>query len=102
MSVRIPRRESVTMWAAIVLAIAAISAESVGADGPRGAEWASKDALIYLEATHPGALLDRVLEPKFQEYLGSIPQYSRLLKSDQFHHLQARAGFVSNPSHPTR
>jgi hypothetical protein len=96
MSVRIPRRESVTLWAAIALAIAVMSAESVGADGPRGAEWASKDALIYLEATHPGALLDRVLEPKFQAYLGSIPQYSRFLKSDQFRQAQAGAGFVSN------
>ena len=94
MPVRAPRSWSAARWVAVALVVAASSRVAL-ADGPRGAEWASKDALIYLEATHPEILLDRVSDPKMQGRLAAIPQYEKFLKGDQFKQLKAGAAFVS-------
>jgi hypothetical protein len=92
MPVRVPRRTSVIGWSAIAVALMSLAAR---ADGPRGVEWMSKDAILYLEAAHPGLLLDRVLDPKFQSYLSSIPPYARYLKSDAYTQQQAGIKFVA-------
>ncbi len=92
MPIRVPRRKSALIWSAIAIALVPLAA---WADGPRGAEWTSKDAVIYLEASHPKVLLDRVLDPKFQTYLASIPPYARYLKSDVYKEQKAGVTFVS-------
>ena len=92
MPVRVPRRMSVLVWSA--LAVVLISASAI-ADGPRGAEWASKDTVVYLEAAQPGILLDRVYDTKFQTYLASIPPYARYLKGDVFKQQKAGIAFVA-------
>ena len=86
---------SVARWAAVVL-VAAASARIARADGPRGAEWASKDAVIYVEATHPEILLDRLTDPKMQGRLAAIPQYEKAIKGEQFKQLTAGVQFVSS------
>jgi hypothetical protein len=96
MPVRALRPEYATRWPAIALAIAAWISQPAHADGPKGADWASKDAAIYVEATHPEFLLDRLLDPKLQAKLHAIPRYEKFLKGDQFHQLQNGATFVSN------
>ena len=85
----------VTTWAAIAV-VCLLPGLVMAAEGPRGAIWASKDAVIYLEATNPGALLDRVLEPKFQSYLSSIPTYAKYIKGDGFRQQKAGVDFVAN------
>ena len=95
MPVRALRSWSAARWAAIAL-VAVASTRIALADGPRGAEWASKDAIIYVEATHPKILLDRLTDPKMQERLAAIPQYEKFLKGEQFKQLQAVTGFVSS------
>ncbi len=80
-------------WAAI--AFIAVFTSHALADGPRGAEWTSKDAIVYLEATHPEILLDRLVDPKMQERLAAIPQYEKFLKSPKFAELQNGVQFVS-------
>lgn len=94
MPVRALRPSSVARWAAVALVAAATSRIGL-ADGPRGAEWASKDAVIYLEATHPKILLDRLTDPKMQERLKAVPQYAKFLKSDQFKQMKGGVQFVS-------
>lgn len=94
MPVRAPRSSSVARWAAVAL-VAVASSRIAQADGPRGAEWASKDALIYLEGSHPKILLDRLNDPAMQGRLRAIPQYEKFLKGDQFKQLKAGAAFVS-------
>lgn len=94
MPVRALRPPSVVRRAAVAL-VALASLNSARADGPRGAEWASKDAVVYLEATHPRILLDRLTDPKMQERLRAVPQYEKFLKGDQFKQLKAGAAFVS-------
>jgi hypothetical protein len=93
MPVRAPRSWSVARWAAI--ALVATSARQALADGPRGAEWASKDTIVYVEATHPKILLDRLYDPKMQERLAAIPQYEKFLKSPKFEELKNGVQFVS-------
>lgn len=95
MPVRALRSWSVARWAAVAL-VAVASARIALADGPRGAEWASKDALVYIEATHPEILLDRLTDPKMQDRLRAIPQYEKFLKGDQFKQLKAGVSFVSS------
>ncbi len=96
MPVRVPRRESAARLACLAwISVALATAAASGAEGPRGADWASKDALVYVEVGRPGALLDRVLAPKFQAYLGSIPPYARFLKSDRLREAKAHVAFLS-------
>lgn len=93
MPTRALRSWSVARWAAI--ALVAVSSQSAFADGPRGAEWVSKDAIVYVEATHPKILLDRAIDPKMQERLAAIPQYEKFLKSPKFEELKNGVQFVS-------
>ena len=88
MPARAPRSWSVARWTAVALVVAASSRIAL-ADGPRGAEWASKDAIIYVEATHPQILLDRLTDPKMQGRLAAIPQYEKAIKGEQFKQLTA-------------
>jgi hypothetical protein len=92
MSAPIPRLRFLLALTPIVLAIFPMLAV---ADGPKGAEWASKDAVIYLESSNPQVLLDRTLDPKFQAYLVSIPPYARFIKSDAFTQQKAGVNFVA-------
>jgi hypothetical protein len=80
--------------AAVVLWLA--PATFARGDSPRGADWAAKDSLIYVEATHPGFLIDRLHDPKVQERLKAFPQYSAFLKSDNFKQLQHGVTFVAS------
>ncbi len=93
MFVRALRTASVLGWSAI--AFTAMSVVAFAA-GPRGPEWVSKDAVIYLEASHPNTLFDRVLDPKFQKYLSSLPPYARFLKSEAFKGQMAGVSFVAS------
>ncbi len=93
MPVRALRSWSVARWAAI--AVITWTSSHARADGPRGAEWVSKDAVIYVEATHPKILLDRATDPKMQERLAAIPQYEKFLKSPKFEELKNGVQFVS-------
>jgi hypothetical protein len=72
-----------------------VSSRQALADGPRGAEWVGKDAIVYVEATHPEILLDRLYDPKMQERLAAIPQYDKFLKSPKFEELKNGVQFVS-------
>ena len=60
------------------------------ADGPRGAEWASRDALAYLEIPDPGDLLDRATDPEFVAFLRSLGAYRRAVEGEGI--AKARAG----------
>ena len=88
MPLRALRPSSALRWAAVALFLT--TPRLVLADGPRGAEWASKDAFVYVEATHPKILLDRLYDPKMQERLAAIPQYEKFLKSPKFEELNFR------------
>jgi hypothetical protein len=94
MPVRAPRPSSAWRWAAIAL-IAASMSKPARADGPRGAEWASKDAVLYLEATRPKDVLDRLADPKMQGRLAAIPAYEKALKSPKFQELKNGVQYVS-------
>jgi hypothetical protein len=53
------------------------------------------DAIVCVEIPQPEALIDRLIDPRTQEYLGVLPQYRRFLEGDQFKQLQAVANLIA-------
>ncbi|MDR3638297.1 MAG: hypothetical protein P4L84_31125 [Isosphaeraceae bacterium] len=51
---------------------------------PKISRWVGNDAVIYVEAARPAELLDQVTGVSFQKLLGTIPVYSRYIKSDDY------------------
>ena len=54
-----------------------------------------RDAVACVEVPHPEALIDRLLDPRTQKYLGVLPQYRRFLEGDQFKQFQAVANLIA-------
>jgi hypothetical protein len=48
-----------------------------------------------VELPHPEVLIERLTDPRIQAYLGILPQYRKVLDSDQFRHIQAVVNLVA-------
>jgi hypothetical protein len=51
--------------------------------------------VICLEIPHPEVLIDRLIDPRIQQYLGVVPQYRKFLEGDQFQQLKAVVNVVA-------
>jgi hypothetical protein len=75
----------------LVLAPALIMVAAGGADVEPGktdvARWIAPDAVAWIVVPHPEMLIDRVTDPRVQNYLKVVPQYQNFIKSQQFRDL---------------
>ncbi len=52
--------------------------------------------VVCLEVPQPELLIDRLTDPRVQQYLGVLPQYRKFLEGDQFRQLKAVVNLVSS------
>ena len=53
------------------------------------------DAVVCVEIQRPDRLIDRVADPRFQDYLKLLPQYQKLLKDPKFGELRAVVNLIA-------
>ena len=53
------------------------------------------DAVVCVEIQRPDRLIDRVTDPRFQDYLKLVPQYQKLLKDPKFGELRAVVNLIA-------
>jgi hypothetical protein len=72
------------LFAAFLLLVPRLLAEPGGASGPLTA---SADAVIALHLPNPAQLIDRIIDPRIQGYLMTLPQYRSAIAGKTFHDL---------------
>ncbi len=79
------------------LAAFASSAAMAGTDtsAADGARSIAADAVVCVEIQRPDRLIDRVTDPRFQDYLKLLPQYQKLLKDPKFAELRAVVNLIA-------
>ena len=60
-----------------------------------GARSIAADAVVCIEIQRPDRLIDRVTEPRFQDYLKLLPPYQKLLKDPKFGELRAVINLIA-------
>ena len=80
---------SLLVWAPTTLVVQATAGEA--ALGQKGSQPnIASNAIAFIEVPQPERLIDRVTDPRFQEYLKLVPQYQKLLKDKKFEELRSR------------
>src|SRR5262249_14310321 len=82
------------VWAA-AMAVIVPSARAADAIQTDPARWIAADAVLYLEVPRPEAVLDRLTDPRIQDYLGVLPAYRKFLDGPGFSHVRAVAGLIA-------
>src|SRR5215470_3611018 len=59
------------------------------------ARWIAPDAALYLELPRPEVLIDRLTEPRIQDYFRVLPAYRKFLEGPTFSQIRAVAGLVA-------
>src|SRR4051812_32770384 len=57
--------------------------------------WVSDDAVIFVEATRPSDLLDRLMDARVQKPLLNVPSIKKVVEGEHFRKLQEVAELVS-------
>ena len=52
------------------------------------ATWIAADAVAWIEVPHPELLIDRLTDPRVENYLKVLPQYQKFIKSKDFRELR--------------
>ena len=85
--------------AILFLALASFASPSAMAGIEPGSTDAARsiaaDAVVCVEIQRPDRLIDRVTDPRFQEYLKLVPQYQKLLKDPKFGELRAVVNLIA-------
>ena len=88
-----------SLWLVVLTTVGcllpAASAQTAQGQGDGGAKIDPRP-VICLEVPHPEVLIDRLTEPRMQQYLGMLPQYRKLLEGDQFRQLKAVVNLVAS------
>src|ERR1700756_1203101 len=64
-------------------------AEAASAKPSSAASWIAADAALCIEVPRPDRVIDRLTDPRIQEYLGLVPQYHKLIDSAKFQELRS-------------
>ena len=82
-----------------VLALASFASPSARAgiepSSTDAARSIAADAVVCVEIPQPDRLIDRVTDPRFQDYLKLLPQYQKLLKDPKFGELRAVVNLIA-------
>lgn len=91
---RPPHRAAAVVTAALAVWVTTVRAdwESARIDPAR---WFAPDAVLYLEVPRPEGLIDRLTDPRVQDYVGFLPAYRKFLEGPQFQQVKAVAGAVA-------
>ncbi|HZW31045.1 MAG TPA: hypothetical protein VFF52_10080 [Isosphaeraceae bacterium] len=89
-----------SVWlAAVATAVLAVWAPSPRAESdaipPDPARWIASDAVLSLEVPRPEVLIDRLSEPRIQDYLRVLPAYRKFLEGPAFSQIRAVAGLIA-------
>jgi len=80
------------MGAWLLLAPAPFLLASGGADiepiKTNASKWIAADAVAWIEVPHPELLIDRLTDPRVENYLKVLPQYQKFIKSKDFRELR--------------
>ena len=69
------------------------------ADAPAAVDvsrWVSDDAVIYVEATRPADLVDRLMDPRVRKPLLGVPSIKKAVEGEPFRHVQEVAKLLSD------
>ena len=79
---------------AIAVLVPSVRAESdaIAADPAR---WIAPDAVLYLEVPRPELVIDRLTDPRIQDYFRVLPAYRKFLDGPSFNQIRAVAGLIA-------
>jgi hypothetical protein len=80
---------------ALPILVAPASSGGIESSPTDAARSIAADAIAGLEIQRPDRLIDRVLDPRFQDYLKLVPQYQKLLKDPKFGELRAVVNVIA-------
>ncbi len=72
------------------------AAEQTIAEQPAVGAGIDPRPVVCLEIPHPEILIDRLTDPRVQQYLGILPQYRKFVEGDQFRELKAVVNLVAS------
>ena len=83
---------SLASW---TIALAALATTPSLAGSPRGAEWISNDAAVFVEVAQPSSLLDRLTGEPLRGVLDSSPDFQKALAGDGYRHARQVADTIA-------
>jgi hypothetical protein len=89
------RRSRSNLRCLILLASLGVLLPYARAQNVAAAPVIGSDSVAFVEIPHPENLIDRLLDPNTQKYLGALPQYRRFLEGDQFKQIQMVARMIA-------